>query len=96
MPDAGQSTATSKGSESGVSLSRNGTGDIAPSATRRIPRKGDYDNFMAIVVAGKSIKTTTYYLSKRKGLSVAPLDMHEVGSQTSPRAPVDAGARRPG
>ena len=29
---------------------------------------------------------TAYYLSKRKGLSVALVDKHDIGSQTSPRA----------
>jgi glycine/D-amino acid oxidase-like deaminating enzyme len=39
-----------------------------------------------VVGSGGLGAATTYYLSKREGLSVALLDKHEIGSQTSPRA----------
>ncbi|MGY3529310.1 FAD-dependent oxidoreductase [Bradyrhizobium sp. USDA 4452] len=39
-----------------------------------------------IVGSGALGAATAYYLSKRKGLSVALIDKHEIGSQTSPRA----------
>jgi glycine/D-amino acid oxidase-like deaminating enzyme len=42
----------------------------------------------AFIVIGSSGlgAATAYYLSKRKALSVALIDNHDVGSQTSPRA----------
>jgi glycine/D-amino acid oxidase-like deaminating enzyme len=39
-----------------------------------------------VIGSGGLGAATAYYLSKRKGLSVALLDKHEIGSQTSPRA----------
>ncbi|MHC2464471.1 NAD(P)/FAD-dependent oxidoreductase [Bradyrhizobium embrapense] len=39
-----------------------------------------------IIGSGALGAATAYYLSKRKGLSVALIDKHEIGSQTSPRA----------
>lgn len=39
-----------------------------------------------VIGSGGLGAATSYYLSKRKGLSVALLDKHEVGSPTSPRA----------
>ena len=45
------------------------------------------DKFDVIVIGSGGLgAATAYYLSKRKGLSVAVLDKHEIGSQTSPRA----------
>jgi glycine/D-amino acid oxidase-like deaminating enzyme len=46
-------------------------------------RKAD----VIIIGSGGLGAATTYYLSKYKGLSVALIDKHEIGSQTSPRAP---------
>src|ERR1700757_4086651 len=44
-------------------------------------------NADAIVIGSGGLgAATAYYLSKRKGLSVALIDKHNVGSQTSPRA----------
>src|SRR5215471_2690121 len=41
----------------------------------------------AIVIGSGGLgASTAYYLSKRKGLSVALVDKHDIGSQTSPRA----------
>ena len=41
----------------------------------------------AIVIGSGGLgAATAYYLSKRKGLSVALIDKHDIGSQTSPRA----------
>ena len=39
-----------------------------------------------VIGSGGLGAATAYHLSKHKGLSVALLDKHEVGSQTSPRA----------
>jgi glycine/D-amino acid oxidase-like deaminating enzyme len=39
-----------------------------------------------VVGSGGLGAATAYYLSNRKGLSIALLDKHEIGSQTSPRA----------
>ncbi|MGY4160209.1 MULTISPECIES: NAD(P)/FAD-dependent oxidoreductase [unclassified Bradyrhizobium] len=39
-----------------------------------------------IIGSGALGAATAYYLSKRNGLSVALIDKHEIGSQTSPRA----------
>lgn len=39
-----------------------------------------------VVGSGGLGAATAYYLSKRKGLNVALVDKHEIGSQTSPRA----------
>lgn len=39
-----------------------------------------------VIGSGALGAATAYYLSKRKGLSVALLDKHDLGSQTSPRA----------
>lgn len=39
-----------------------------------------------IIGSGGLGAATAYYLSKRKGLSVALVDKHDIGSQTSPRA----------
>jgi 4-methylaminobutanoate oxidase (formaldehyde-forming) len=45
------------------------------------------DKADAIVIGSGGLgAATAYYLSKRSGLSVALLDKHEIGSQTSPRA----------
>jgi 4-methylaminobutanoate oxidase (formaldehyde-forming) len=41
----------------------------------------------AIVIGSGGLgAATAYYLSRRKGLSVALIDKHDIGSQTSPRA----------
>ena len=39
-----------------------------------------------VIGSGGLGAATAYYLSKRKGLSVALIDKHDIGSQTSPRA----------
>jgi glycine/D-amino acid oxidase-like deaminating enzyme len=39
-----------------------------------------------VIGSGALGAATTYYLSKRKGLSVTLVDKHDIGSQTSPRA----------
>jgi 4-methylaminobutanoate oxidase (formaldehyde-forming) len=41
---------------------------------------------VVVIGSGALGAATAYYLSKRKGLSVALLDKHDSGSQTSPRA----------
>src|SRR5258708_12305026 len=41
---------------------------------------------VAVVGSGGLGAATAYYLAKRGGLSVALLDKHDIGSQTSPRA----------
>jgi 4-methylaminobutanoate oxidase (formaldehyde-forming) len=41
---------------------------------------------VVVVGSGGLGAATAYYLSKRKGLSVALVDKHDIGSQTSPRA----------
>ena len=39
-----------------------------------------------VIGSGGLGAATAYYLTKRKGLSVALVDKHDIGSQTSPRA----------
>jgi 4-methylaminobutanoate oxidase (formaldehyde-forming) len=39
-----------------------------------------------VIGSGGLGAATAYYLSQRKGLSVALIDKHDIGSQTSPRA----------
>ena len=41
---------------------------------------------VVVIGSGALGAATAYYLSKRSGLSIALLDKHEIGSQTSPRA----------
>lgn len=41
---------------------------------------------VVVIGSGGLGAATAYYLSKREGLSVALVDKHEIGSQTSPRA----------
>src|SRR5271157_3729986 len=46
----------------------------------------DHRADVVVVGSGGLGAATAYYLSKRKGLSVALVDKHDIGSQTSPRA----------
>jgi glycine/D-amino acid oxidase-like deaminating enzyme len=39
-----------------------------------------------VIGSGGLGAATAYYLTKRKGISVALVDKHDIGSQTSPRA----------
>jgi glycine/D-amino acid oxidase-like deaminating enzyme len=39
-----------------------------------------------VIGSGALGAATAYYLTKRKGLAVALIDKHDIGSQTSPRA----------
>jgi 4-methylaminobutanoate oxidase (formaldehyde-forming) len=39
-----------------------------------------------VIGSGALGAATAYYLTKRKGLGVALIDKHDIGSQTSPRA----------
>ena len=41
---------------------------------------------VVVIGSGGTAAATAYALSKRGGLSVALLDKHDIGSQTSPRA----------
>ena len=41
---------------------------------------------VVVIGSGGLGAATAYYLAKRGGLSVALLDKHDIGSQTSPRA----------